>query len=419
MNAVNMNKIFLVILAGCFLIPSYSCAQQKTELKIGADRLIEEYLSVIDGNNIGLIVNHTSLLSNGTHLVDALFNIDGIKIISLFSPEHGIRGDADAGSHIADGFDAATNIKITSLYGNTKKPTQEMLDNIDILVFDIQDIGARFYTYISTLYYVIEAAAEYDKQVIILDRPNPIGGNKVDGPILDLSFRSFVGIAEIPIQHGMTVGELALLFNHDIKTKKNISAEVEIIKMLNWDRKKYYDEYFSDWMPPSPNINKFETALVYPGTCLIEGTNISEGRGTQEPFLIIGAPFIESENLIDELMNLSVAGIEYESTTFTPVKIEGMSSSPKLKDITCNGIRISVVNRQEFNAVEFGVHLLSVLIKLYPDKIKFNNDFFDKLAGTDKIRKLLLESTNPSVIIQSWQDDLTNFINKRNKYLLY
>lgn len=419
MNAVNMNKIFLVILAGCFLIPSYSCAQQKTELKIGADRLIEEYLSVIDGNNIGLIVNHTSLLSNGTHLVDALFNIDGIKIISLFSPEHGIRGDADAGSHIADGFDAATNIKITSLYGNTKKPTQEMLDNIDILVFDIQDIGARFYTYISTLYYVIEAAAEYDKQVIILDRPNPIGGNKVDGPILDLSFRSFVGIAEIPIQHGMTVGELALLFNDDIKTKKNISAEVEIIKMLNWDRKKYYDEYFSDWMPPSPNINKFETALVYPGTCLIEGTNISEGRGTQEPFLIIGAPFIESENLIDELMNLSVAGIEYESTTFTPVKIEGMSSSPKLKDITCNGIRISVVNRQEFNAVEFGVHLLSVLIKLYPDKIKFNNDFFDKLAGTDKIRKLLLESTNPSVIIQSWQDDLTNFINKRNKYLLY
>lgn len=419
MNAVNMNKIFLVILAGCFLIPSYYCAQQKTELKIGADRLIEEYLSVIDGNNIGLIVNHTSLLSNGTHLVDALFNIDGIKIISLFSPEHGIRGDADAGSHIADGFDAATNIKITSLYGNTKKPTQEMLDNIDILVFDIQDIGARFYTYISTLYYVIEAAAEYDKQVIILDRPNPIGGNKVDGPILDLSFRSFVGIAEIPIQHGMTVGELALLFNDDIKTKKNISAEVEIIKMLNWDRKKYYDEYFSDWMPPSPNINKFETALVYPGTCLIEGTNISEGRGTQEPFLIIGAPFIESENLIDELMNLSVAGIEYESTTFTPVKIEGMSSSPKLKDITCNGIRISVVNRQEFNAVEFGVHLLSVLIKLYPDKIKFNNDFFDKLAGTDKIRKLLLESTNPSVIIQSWQDDLTNFINKRNKYLLY
>lgn len=419
MSTIKINKIFIVLHISLFLFPIFSCAQQRSELKLGADRLIEENISNLYGKKIGLIVNHTSLLSNGTHLVDTLFNIDGITIISLFAPEHGIRGDADAGKHIADGFDPATGIKITSLYGNNKKPTKEMLDNIDILIYDIQDVGARYYTYISTLYYVIESAAEYGKQIIILDRPNPIGGDKVEGPVLDLSFRSFVGIAEIPIQHGMTIGELALLFNDDIETKKNISAEIEIIKMLNWDRKKYFDDYFSDWISPSPNINKFETAIAYPGTCLIEGTNLSEGRGTLEPFLVIGAPFVESEKLIDELLKYSVVGVKFEPATFTPVSIKGMSSSPKLQDVVCYGIKISIINREEFNPVEFGVILLSVLVKLYPDKIKFYNDFFDRLAGTDKIRKLLLEKIDPVSILHSWQDDLQNFLNKRNKYLLY
>lgn len=419
MSTIKINKIFIVLHISLFLFPIFSCAQQRSELKLGADRLIEENISNLYGKKIGLIVNHTSLLSNGTHLVDTLFNIDGITIISLFAPEHGIRGDADAGKHIADGFDPATGIKITSLYGNNKKPTKEMLDNIDILIYDIQDVGARYYTYISTLYYVIESAAEYGKQIIILDRPNPIGGDKVEGPVLDLSFRSFVGIAEIPIQHGMTIGELALLFNDDIETKKNISAEIEIIKMLNWDRKKYFDDYFSDWISPSPNINKFETAIAYPGTCLIEGTNLSEGRGTLEPFLVIGAPFVESEKLIDELLKYSVVGVKFEPATFTPVSIKGMSSSPKLQDVVCYGIEISIINREEFNPVEFGVILLSVLVKLYPDKIKFYNDFFDRLAGTDKIRKLLLEKIDPVSILHSWQDDLQNFLNKRNKYLLY
>ena len=419
MSTIKINKIFIVLHISLCLFPIYSCAQQRSELKLGADRLIEENISNLYGKKIGLIVNHTSLLSNGAHLVDTLFNINEIKIVSLFAPEHGIRGDADAGKPIADGFDPATGIKITSLYGNTKKPTKEMLDNIDILIYDIQDVGARYYTYISTLYYVIEAAAEYGKQIIILDRPNPIGGDKVEGPILDLSFRSFVGIAEIPIQHGMTVGELALLFNDDIETKKNISAEIEIVKMLNWNRYKYFDDYFYEWISPSPNINKFETSMVYPGTCLIEGTNLSEGRGTLEPFLVIGAPFIESEKLIDELLKNSVVGVKCEPATFTPVSIKGMSSSPKLQDVVCYGIRISITNRQEFNPVEFGVKLLSVIVKLYPDKIKFNNDFFDRLAGTDKIRKLLLEKTDPVSIMYYWQDDLQNFLNKRNKYLLY
>lgn len=419
MNLALITKIFFVQLI-CFLsLPFYSCAQQHDQLKFGADRLVEENLSYLAGKKLGLIVNHTSLLSNGKYLVDALHSADGVEITSLFSPEHGIRGDADAGKHIADGFDPATGIKIISLYGNTKKPTKEMLNSIDILIYDIQDVGARFYTYISTLYYAIEAAAENNKKILVLDRPNPISGEKVEGPVLDLNFKSFVGIAKIPIRHGMTLGELALLFNDDIKIRKNISAELEIVKMANWNRNKYYDDYFSEWLPPSPNINKLETAIVYPGTCLIEGTNISEGRGTIEPFLKIGAPFIDAVKVIEELNEHSIKGVQLESVRFTPVSIKGMSASPKLKDTDCNGIRIKVTDRDQFNPVEFGVKLISVIISLYPDKIKFSNDFFDKLAGTDNIRKLLLKKTDPDLIISRWQDELKNFLQLRNNYLLY
>lgn len=419
MNLNIISKIFFILLI-CFLsIPFYSCAQQENQLKFGADRFVQENINELSGKKIGLIVNHTSLLSSGKHLVDILNDTDGIIITSLFSPEHGIRGDVDAGKHISDAVDPVTGIKIISLYGSTKKPTKEMLNDIDILIYDIQDVGARYYTYISTLYYAIEAAAENNKRIIVLDRPNPINGKNVEGPALDLNFKSFVGIAEIPIRHGMTVGELALLFNDDIKIKKNISASLGIVKMLNWDREKYYDDYFSQWISPSPNINKLETAIVYPGTCLIEGTNISEGRGTYEPFLLIGAQFIDSKELINELNRLSVEGVSLEPVHFTPVSIQGMSASPKLKDTGCNGIRITVIDRNTFHPVEFGVKLLSVIIRLYPDKIKFNNDFFDKLAGTDKLRKMLLEKAEPHIVIQSWQNEINKFSKTRNKYLLY
>ncbi|MFO7526377.1 MAG: DUF1343 domain-containing protein [Ignavibacteriaceae bacterium] len=388
-------------------------------MKTGADRFIVEKLKELSGKRIGLIVNHTSVLSNGIHLVDTLFNYGEIQIQKLFSPEHGIRGNADAGKPINDEIDPATGLKIVSLYGNNKKPTKEMLADIDIIIYDIQDVGSRYYTYISTLYYAIEAAAENNKKIIILDRPNPIGGEKVEGPVLELKFKSFIGITELPIRHGMTIGELGLLFNDDIKSKKSISAELEVVALSNWNRSEYYDVYSSGWLSPSPNINKLETAIVYPGTCLIEGTNLSEGRGTDEPFLMIGSPYIKSEDLITELKNLTVEGIQLEPVTFTPVSIQGMSNSPKLKDTACNGIKITITDRNLFNPVEFGVKLLTTIIMLYPDSIKFNNEFFDKLAGTDKIRKMLLEKVEPGLIIRSWQEDLQKFLDKRNKYLLY
>lgn len=414
------NQVFLFFITLLSIIFSISCiAQQENVLKIGAERLVDEKVSEIYGKKIALIVNHTSVLSNGTHLLDTLLHFKEIKVQKLFAPEHGIRGDADAGKHINDSIDPVTGIKIFSLYGSTKKPTEEMLKDIDLMIFDIQDVGARYYTYISTLYYVLEAAAEFKKKIIVLDRPNPIGGSKVEGPILDKNFKSFVGITQIPIRHGMTIGELSLLFNDEILDKNNISADLLVIKMLNWEREKYFDDYSSKWLPPSPNINTFETALVYPGTCLIEGMNVSEGRGTYEPFLVIGAPFIKSDVLIKELNQMKIKGVIFEPAEFTPISIKGMSSSPKLKDKKCNGIRIKIQDKEQFNPVEFGIKLISVLIKKYAREINFNKDFFDKLAGTDKLREQLLDNADPELIISSWQNELTDFLTKRNNYLLY
>lgn len=419
MNFIKKNiKKFLSVFI-LLIIPFFSCAQSDNGLQLGADVLVRNELYKLSGKKIALVVNHTSKLSNYTHLVDTLLSCKELIIAKLFSPEHGIRGNTDAGKYISDEIDPVTGIKIVSLYGNTKKPTDEMLADVDVIIYDIQDVGSRYYTYISTLYYTIEAAAENSTKIIVLDRPNPIGGEKVEGPILDINFKSFVGITAIPIRHGMTVGELALLFNNYIKDEKKISADLEIIKMLNWERSKYFDEYFKEWLSPSPNINKLETAIVYPGTCLIEGTNISEGRGTYEPFLVIGAPYINSSKLINELDNLDLKAVKFEPITFTPVSIEGMSASPKLKDVECHGIRINVTDREKFNSVELGIKLLSVIIDLYPDEMKFNNDFFDKLAGTDKIRKMLTKKIAPDSIINYWQDELNIFLEKRNKYLLY
>lgn len=396
----------------------YSCANASDDLKIGSDIIVKDN-SVLSGKNIALIVNHTSKLSNGIHIVDTLYNTKGIKIKKLFAPEHGIRGDADAGKHINDEVDPVTGIPVISLYGNTRKPSKEMLDDIDVIVYDIQDVGARYYTYISTLYYAIEASAENKKKIIVLDRPNPIGGEKVEGPVLDLEFKSFVGIAELPIRHGMTTGELALFFAALISENNNTSPDLEIIKMINWDRGKYYDQYYSDWNPPSPNINTFETAVVYPGMCLFEGTNLSEGRGTYEPFRLIGAPYLNTAEVIEEINTLNPEGVKLEMINFTPVSIDGMSASPKYINTECAGIRITITDKYKFKPVYFAVQLLAVIMKLHPENFKFNNNFFDKLAGIDSLRKMLLNNISTERIINTWQNDLNTFLKLRNQYLLY
>lgn len=383
----------------------------------GADLLFSENQNLISGKKIAVVCNHTALLSNGKHLVDALLEQKNVKVNAIFTPEHGLKGVEEAGEKIDYKNNLYKEVPIISLYGKDRKPSKDNLKDVDLLIFDIQDVGARFYTYISTMYYVLEAAGENNIPVIILDRPNPIGGKYVDGPVLDPKFTSFVGIAQIPITHGMTIGELANYFIGEkiVPTWKNVSLKV--IQCKNWKR-EIPNQFYSNWNSPSPNINSLETALVYPGICLLEGTNISEGRGTRFPFLQFGAPFINPDDVIDKLKIFSFAGIEMQSVTFIPDDIEGMATNPKFKGQTCYGIKIKITDPTKFEPVKFSTKLLFVLVKLYGNKIKFN-DGFDRLAGNSYLKKALLQKVAPEKIIASWQKDLIKFEKKRIKYLLY
>lgn len=267
------------------------------------------------------------------------------------------------------------------------------------------------------MFYVLESAGENNIPVIILDRPNPIGGSYVDGPVLDPYFKSFVGITEIPITHGMTVGELANYFVGEKLINNADKVAIKVIKCKNWQR-EIPQQFFSKWNSPSPNINSLETAIIYPGTCLLEGTNISEGRGTRFPFLQFGAPFINSEDVISKLNLLKVEGAELLPVAFIPEDIEEMATNPKFEGQTCYGIKVRVTDPQKFEAVKFGVKLIYVLNKLYGNKIKFNSSF-DKLAGTDELKELIVKKLDPEKIFASWQRDLTKFEKKRKNYLLY
>lgn len=411
---ISKSKLRLLYIFIIVAFPVSNIAQ----IKNGADLLLSENQKLIAGKKIGLVCNHTSLLSDGTHLADVLLNQTNVKLKAIFTPEHGFKGSAEAGEHIDYKNNLYKEVPIISLYGKDRKPSKENLKDVDILIFDIQDVGARFYTYISTMFYVLEAAGENNIPVIILDRPNPIGGKYVDGPVLDNEFKSFVGIAEIPVTHGMTVGELAKLFVGEKRITNSDKVSLNIIKCKNWNR-EIPVKFVSKWISPSPNINLLETAIVYPGTCLFEGTNISEGRGTKFPFLQIGAPFINSEDVIKKLELLNTDGAKVTPVSFVPTDIEGMATNPKYKNETCNGIKIEITDNENFESVKFGVKLLYVINKLYGNNFKFNNSSFDRLAGSDKLRQMIEDGKTPDQIFASWQKDLTKFKKIRNKYLLY
>jgi uncharacterized protein YbbC (DUF1343 family) len=391
---------------------------QAQELRTGADRLLSDSLHLLKNKKIGLVTNHTAVLSNGTHLADSLAAFNDFKLTALFGPEHGVRGDAPAGEKINTGVDPKTGIPVYSLYGKERKPTAEMLKEVDLLIFDIQDVGARFYTYISTLFYTLQAAAENKIPVIVLDRPNPIGGIYVDGPVRKEKLSSFVGITPIPVAHGMTVGELAEMFSGEGWLKTNEKPDLTIIKLDGWKRDSYYDDYSLEWIKPSPNIPDLETALVYPGTCLIEGVNISEGRGTQAPFLKIGAPFINPKELIKKLKDFQTASVQISETEFTPVSIPGMAVSPKYENELCRGISIKIRNRNRFEPVKFGIMLVTALNELYPGKLEFRKSF-DLLSGDSSIRESILKGKSYKQIISSYEKDLKDFLSVRKKYLLY
>ncbi|MCH8326522.1 MAG: DUF1343 domain-containing protein [Bacteroidetes bacterium] len=401
-------------------VVSLQCQTKKGNNKLitGADRLISDYSNLLINKKIGVVFNQTSRLSNGTQLLDTLSNL--YNVVAVFSPEHGFRGNIEAGKKYFDNKSDSSKIKFYSLYGSVKKPTKEMLKGIDILIYDLQDIGVRYYTYISTLFYVLEAAAENNITIIILDRPNPLNGSKIEGPILNKKFESFIGIAPIAVRYAMTTGELAKYFIGEGLNKNSSHLNLKIIKLKSWDRSKYFNYYYgNNWQKTSPNIPDLNTAIVYAGTCLIEGTNISEGRGTLHPFLQIGAPFINSNKLIKEIEELNIGGVEFEPIKFTPKSIPGISMFPKYKDEECEGVKIILTNREKFNSVEFGIKLVYAINKLYPKLLKFRDNHFNRLIGNNTTIKKIKAGIKPGEIIQSWKKELNDFIKIRTKYLIY
>ncbi|NOX19135.1 MAG: DUF1343 domain-containing protein [Chlorobi bacterium] len=379
----------------------------------GADELIGTNLEKVQNKNIALVSNKTAILQNGVHLIDALLNLKNIHIKKVFTPEHGFEGNFEAGALISDEGQSRDRIPFISLYGKSKKPSAEDLKDIDLLVYDIQDLGVRFYTYISTLYYVIEAAAENNIKILILDRPDPLNGNIVNGPLLNDDELSFVGIQPLPILYGMTPGELSLFFNDRIFERTGTRAEIEIVKLKNWNRDSFLNEYGNKWVSPSPNIPDFETALVYPGTALLEGTNVSEGRGTYSPFLQIGAPFIDGKLLLEKLNREKIKGVKLSLISFTPQSIKGMSERPKYLGQQCGGISVKITNPAEFNSVDFGINLVKTIQTLYPNKLKFNKHF-EKLVG-----KSFYQNCFKKPYDCDYEKELNEFKKIRKKYLLY
>ncbi len=393
----------LLILIPVIIASSFACSQnqlkQKLEViysedvKVGAERT-EIYFPLLTEKSIAIVANHTSLIKN-THLVDSLLNL-GININKVFSPEHGFRGTADAGARIDNKTDKKTGLPIISLYGKNKKPKKEDLSDIDIVIFDIQDVGARFYTYISTMTYVLEACAENNIPVIILDRPNP-NGFYVDGPVLEKKYKSFIGMHPVPVVHGMTIGEYAKMINEEGWLKDGIKCDLNIIKCLNYDHAKLYQ------LPvrPSPNLPCMNSIYLYPSLCFFEGTIISVGRGTNTPFELIGHPDFSDGDF-----------------TFTPKSFPGASLNPPYKNISCLGYYLKdFFKDKDMNKIH--LNLLIEMYDFFKDKNDFFNSYFDRLAGTSELRKQIIAGKSEEEIRKSWQKDIDRYKKIRKKYLLY
>ena len=351
------------------------------QVRTGLDVLINEKLEFIKGKKVGLVTNHTGIDRSGKPNYEILMQLANVDLQVVFAPEHGFYGNVSAGQKV-DGQEQDGLPVIYSLYGKTRKPTPDMFDGLDLIVYDIQDIGARFYTYISTLGLVMEAAAEAKIPMILLDRPNPLSGLNIEGPILDPKHKSFVGMYPIPICYGLTVGELARM----IVGEKWIAhiPDLIVIELEGWKRTMFYDETGMPWVNTSPNIPDLETAIIYPGMCLFEGTNVSEGRGTNHPFKYIGAPWINGQQLTTAMNNLNLEGVDFEPVSFLPLSIPGRAENPKYKNEECFGVHVIIIDKLKYRPVHTGVQLIQTIKKIYPEKFEWS-DFIYKLWGIDSL----------------------------------
>jgi len=385
---------------------SACCAGVKT----GLDN-VASYEQLFRGKRVGIITNHTACNSQGRHITDVFGDMEGVRITVLFAPEHGIRGIEAAGKRI-DSQTGRDDVPVYSLYGKTTKPTPEMLENVDVLVFDIQDVGARFYTYTYTMSLAMAAAAENGKRFVVLDRPNPINGLAVEGNILEPEFASFVGLYPIPVRHGLTIGELAKMFNEQGWLAGGVKADLVVAPMQGWRRGDWYDRTGLRFIKPSPNMTDLETAAVYPGLCLLEGTNVSEGRGAGKPFLRFGAPWIDAGDLTARLNKLSLPGMRFQPISFTP-------NASKCAGERCHGAEITVTKRDLLESYWAGIVIVNEIHRMYPGHFEFRAGHFDRLCGSAAVRNAITAGSSLEKLKESWQTPLNSFLQIRKRYLLY
>lgn len=391
-------------------VPSLAAAANETaeasHTKPGIDVLEDEYFAPLLGKRVGLITNQTGVDSRGNRTIDLLARENGLKLAAIFAPEHGVAGKIDGGVNVTNATDATTGVRVFSLFGETRRPTAEMLSGINALVFDMQDAGVRFYTYITTMAYAMEEAAKHQIPFFVLDRPNPVGGEIIEGPRLDPDRLSFVGYFPLPVRYAMTLGELAQMFNHENK----IGADLHVIQMKNWTRRETYAEIGLAWIPPSPNLRTLDTTFLYPGLEFLQAGDVSVGRGTEKPFELFGAPWIRGGDLQSELARRMIPNVQFASTAFTPV-------SDLHAGARCEGVAVALTGATAFRSMRMGIEIADALHKMYPAKFQLEKIIF--LLGSRSTLERINQGEKPASIIESWSPALDKFRNLRQKYLIY
>jgi len=432
--SISLIFIFAVLLTSIISVPSCQSerkavvSQIQKKIKPGIEVFLENHLDLVKGKRVGLITNPTGVDSHLKSTIELMYLNPQINLVALYGPEHGVRGNAQAGEYVSFYMDEKYKIPVFSLYGQSIKPVAGMLQNIDeymrsfdtentgkipessivervdVMIFDIQDVGTRIYTYIATMAFCMEACAENGVDFIVLDRPNPINGIDMEGPLLQYpEYSSFVGLYPIPVRHGMTAGELARFFNASYFKKK---VNLTVIPMQGWEREMWYDDTSLPWAIPSPNMPSIHTATVYPGQVFLEGTNVSEGRGTTKPFELFGAPWIDGYDLTKKLNELNLTGVKFREAWFTQGEL-------------CGGAQIHIQDRNKYRPFESSLHILKTIKNMYPAFFKFHTKYMDKIMGTSEVREALEKGIDIKDIVKSYQEDLNNFHKLRKSYLLY
>ena len=404
-------KLFFLLVA-ILSATGIFAAQKRT--KLGNEIFIQTLLSELSQKRLGLVCNQTSVLPDGKSLVEALIK-KGASIEAVFTPEHGFRGKLEAGAKVEDNL--LEKIKIFSLYGKTKKPTQEQAQSIDAFVYDIQDVGTRYYTYITTLKYIMEAAAVFGKTVYVLDRPNPAGGLIVEGPLLRSAYESFRGAFPIPVRYGLTVGELALMMKGEGWVPPQV--ELHVVRMTNWGRHLFWEDTGLSWIPTSPNIPFPETAIIYPGTGLLGAFTINPGLGTLNPFLQFGAPWLDTAEIIQKLGEGANYGVELEPLIYTPRSLPGKTLHPPYENRACQGILVRIVQKDKFASLHFTLALIKAIRETHPENIRLYPESLNQMFGNDLLEKYIEGSLNYDDLLKDMEKDERAFLHLRQKYLLY